>query len=213
MSICKLFMNNKMETKIEFDDIVEFLFPEYIGIGTLMRLRRTNLNTYRAINSNFTGWFSFFKQVKMKWVKSYKEHFDDNKTMWYIHNNKAIRKKSFSSMVIQNLLPLNKRCRECGHTNGLKTLNFYVCSNCADDDGGYSELVSSKEVREIITNVGNGWKRKLPANFSAYNPPLRIIRRTTPYQKRLYWAHDAMILKKKYEERRKNVEHKSETIK
>ena len=27
-----------METKFEFDDIVEFLFPEYIGIGTVMRL-------------------------------------------------------------------------------------------------------------------------------------------------------------------------------
>lgn len=198
--------------KPKLHEIVEFLFPEYIGIGTIMRLRRINLDTYRAVNSNYTGWFSFFKQVKMKWIKSYKEHFDLNKTMWYIHKGSAIRKKSFSSMVIQDMLPLAKRCRECGHTNGLKTLHFYVCSNCASESGGYSELVSSKNVREIISNAGNGWKRKLPENFSAYNPPLKIVRRTTPYQKRLYWAYDAMLLKKKYEDRKKNAEHKSKTI-
>jgi hypothetical protein len=201
-----------METTL--NDIVELLFPDYIGIGTLMRLRRTNVTIYKTLDLNYTGWFSFFKKVKMKWLKSFKERFNCNKTMWFIDKKgKASRKKSFSTMVIQDLLPLRKRCRECGHANGLNTLNFYVCSKCANEKGGYSELISSANVREIVTNAGHGWKRKLPSNFlSSYNPPLKVIRRTVPFRKRLYWAHDAILLKKKYESKRKNVKHEFKSI-
>lgn len=201
--------NTKMNCTTQFHDIVEFLFPEYIGIGTAMRLRRTSITIYKAIDLNYPAWYSFFKTVKMKWLKSFKDRFDTDKTMWYLDKNGLpARKKSFSTLVLQEYLPLAKRCRECGQTNGLNTMYFYICSDCAADPGGYSQLVSSQDVRQIVSDAGNGWRRKLPSNFCAYSPPLKVVRRTVPFKKRLYWASDAYALKKKYEDKKKNVEHK-----
>lgn len=186
----------------QLEAALPLLFPDYLGFGALMRLRRVSLGLYRQIESDRAMWFCFFRSVQMRWVKSYGPMLDPRKSSWYVARQ-ARRRRSFSTMVLGDLLPTARRCRECGQRNALPTMDFYVCSACACDPGGYSQLVSAQEVRTMVQDAGGGWKRKLPSNFTAYNPPLKVVRRTTPYMKRLYWASDAAELKKRYADRKR----------
>lgn len=184
-------------------DVVHILFPEYISLGTFIRLRRTNRSLYMYLETDPSAWIYFFRSVKMKWSASLMQRFRTHvQSFGQIHANITSR-QSIVHFFLNHFFSKANRCRECGRRGGLATLSFYLCSSCSCESGNYSHLVSSSEVKKIVQDAGNGWRRKLPSNFTSYSPPLPVIRRTNPFKKRLYWAKDAYSLKKKYEDRKK----------
>jgi hypothetical protein len=75
------------------------------------------------------------------------------------------------------------RCRECGVPQVPRT-GPRVCTRCAADPGGYSELVCFVRVREmtLLARDGRGFVR----SHRSVQQGLRVVRRTRN-AKRLVW--------------------------
>lgn len=155
------------------DTVFFLLFPEYITLGTVVRLSRTSLSYKRSIEANIDQWKYFCKLTRIRWVKS------------------------FNTLNIGMFLTSisNRRCRECGHTRGLPTFyTFNICKLCSEEENGYSQLIDIQTVQQLMRQMNGGWKRKLPFKISRH-PKLKVVKQTNCH-KYLYWKSDAIRLMK-----------------
>lgn len=80
-----------------------------------------------------------------------------------------------------------RRCRECGSARRIPQLPLrpVVCTACASEPGGYSELVDKHHVRAALQawTARTGWR--LSERRVLLHVP--VVRHTRPYRKRLWW--------------------------
>ena len=146
--------------------MLPLLFPEHLNIGSVARLTLTNAVLRNTILQDASAWSGISAQIGLK--------------------------RNRTGDQVMALMRRGRRCRECGCARGaLRALdNVYVCSRCANDAGGYSRMCDARGVEEML--VRDGWqRRRLPSSFRTSDPPLKIVRRTRPNQKRLFWYADA----------------------
>ena len=120
-----------------FINILEILLQnDNLSLGNIIRISRLNSATHHLIHSHQLLWQ----------FKSYDLGF----------------KRKYDCYHIIHKINESKRCRECGHKNGLKAISHnrnqvYICSNCIQEKKSYSELVCRSE---IFKNEGKIWSKK-----------------------------------------------------
>lgn len=134
-----------------------FLLSEYVGVGTIFRLMRVS----RACRS----------------------HLLDDPPLWVSVARRMHLTRPLDVAGVLDKMRSTVRCRECGVPRVLRK-GPRVCAACAEDAGGYFELISFTRVREmtLLAKDSGGFVR----SHRSVERDLPVIRRTR-HSKRLVW--------------------------
>ena len=110
------------------DGVIDVLL-EYLPLGAAVRLAAVDIGTRQVVMENRGAWVAFSRAAQ--WSR--------------FHGVPQLMRRLAGS----------KRCRECGRPRGLSAATraqrtVYVCAACQREEGGYSEMVSRVEMRELL---------------------------------------------------------------
>lgn len=137
---------------------VVFILSEYVGVGALFRLMRVCRAFRRDLLHDKPVWASVTRRMQLA--------------------------RPLPAAAVVQKMRLTSRCRECGTPRVPRGGPPCVCTACAADPGGYSELVPFSRVREMAQLAHD---RGFVRSLRSLARDLRVVRRTRPSSTRLVW--------------------------
>jgi hypothetical protein len=192
---------------MDFDFLIEVLFPQYIDHRTLLRLGSCNIRLWSLILSNDGFLWKYFAQTKCKtqWKKvsceniSQLAHKPTEPTTYAtaIVRFKTVRTKQFAmvpkipSVLVTKQEIMHKLCRECFQPTTSRALTksgirVLVCKSCSKESGNYSQLYTRDNI--ISMNKQRKWRIK-SRTINDFIKTLRMAK-IGGNQCHLFWKHE-----------------------